>query len=113
MAKWLLLHVNNGKTLGGAVLLNETRMREMSAPHVSLPSGFASAFNLWKPDYPITFASHAYGYGWFLGTYRGGCYSFNWMHTDHKIYYPLCVRSRVNVCMRTCTRLCLWVLTRT
>ena len=64
MAKWLLLHANKGKTPGGAVLLNETRMREMFSPHISLPSSFSSLFNVWKPDFPVTFDTHSYGYGY-------------------------------------------------
>ncbi|XP_076446917.1 uncharacterized protein LOC143284148 [Babylonia areolata] len=76
MAQWLLVHINGGKTRDGRHVLNDTRLREMSAAHVGLSADFRAHSDLWKPQFPVTYASDGYGYGWVTASYRG--YPMTW-----------------------------------
>lgn len=76
MSKWLLMLVNDGRTPGGATIVNETRMREMLTLHLGIASEVAPRNFVRKPDFPVTFTTFGYGYAWLIGIYRG--YQVKW-----------------------------------
>ncbi|KAL8584486.1 hypothetical protein ACOMHN_016807 [Nucella lapillus] len=76
MAKWLLLHISKGVSTRGDYVLNDTRLREMMSTQVSLTKDFRDRSDLWKPQFPVTYATDGYGFGWITATYRG--YPVTW-----------------------------------
>lgn len=69
MAKWLILHVNEGTVSGRAIVKAET-LRELHAaqnPYFAQRAGSDS--NLFQ--FPLNADTCSYAMGWFRGTYRG------------------------------------------
>jgi CubicO group peptidase (beta-lactamase class C family) len=71
MAKWMWMLLNKGVTPEGAMLLNDTRLKEMMSPIISVFPRLSEVNSIWQPKFPVTAHTHSYGYAWLIASYRG------------------------------------------
>ncbi|XP_046559560.1 uncharacterized protein LOC124268258 [Haliotis rubra] len=67
MAKWMHFLLRQGVTEDNVTLVNSKILAEVFNPHESFTGGQP----LSKPKYPVMDMEYAYGYAWFISTYKG------------------------------------------
>lgn len=70
MAKWMLFHLNGGKTKNGKQLLRKSSLSQSHSPQLRVSGSTISKYYS-RPMTPVTLSEDSYGMGWKTGYYRG------------------------------------------
>lgn len=70
MAKWMLFHLNGGKTKNGRQLLPKSALSVSHSPQLRVSGSTISKYYS-RPMTPVTLSEDSYGMGWKMGYYRG------------------------------------------
>lgn len=85
MAKWMLFHLNGGKTKNGKQLLRKSSLSQSHSPQLRVSGSTISKYYS-RPMTPVTLSEDSYGMGWKTGYYRG---RMQWHLTE--LYLKKCV----------------------
>ena len=74
MAKWMTMLLNKGKMSGpnGVEIIHSRLLEECWKPQFALPKGKQEWDGyIQMPQFPASETRDTYGFGWYMGTYRG------------------------------------------